>query len=179
MTEITRVPLLPIAKGSIGKLWTGVVLTAAAGAALAFAAMPPLVTVKTVKPGEGAAPLLSDVAIINYKGTLKDGTVFDSAQGAALPLQGVIPGFTKALLQMKTGGSYKIHIPARMAYGDKAQGIIPANSDLDFDIDLLQVMPMEEYQRQMMMMRQMQMQQMQGAAHGAPHGGAEAPAMPQ
>jgi FKBP-type peptidyl-prolyl cis-trans isomerase FkpA len=56
-----------------------------------------------------------------------------------------------------------VHIPAKLAYGDKAQGVIPANSDLNFDIEVLAFMTREQYIQQMQMM-----QQMQGAM---PHGG--------
>ncbi len=170
MTEITRVPLLPIAKGSLLKIWLGVALVIAAGVWLAGASMPALVKVKTVHAGEGASPGMGDVAIINYKGMLKDGTVFDEQQQAPLPLQGVVPGFTKALMQMQTGGKYHVIIPAKLGYGDRQTGPIPPNSDLIFDIELLQFMPVQEFQQKMQMMRQMQQQQMQQQRGGAPGG---------
>ena len=179
MTEITRVPLLPIAKGSLLKIWLGVALVIAAGVALSWKSMPALVTVKTVQAGEGASPGMGDVAVINYKGTLKDGTVFDEAQQAPLPLQGVVPGFTKALMQMQIGGKYHVVIPAKLGYGDRQNGPIPPNSDLTFDIELLQFMPMQEFQQRMQMMRQMQQQQMQQGQKGGPAGpGGAAGAMP-
>ncbi len=171
MTEITRVPLLPIAKGSLVKIWLGVALVIAAGMALSWKSMPALVAVKTVQAGEGASPGMGDVAIINYKGTLKDGTVFDEQQQAPLPLQGVVPGFTKALMQMQVGGKYHVKIPAKLGYGDHQVGPIPPNSDLTFDIELLQFMPMQEFQQRMAMMRQMQqMQAQKGGAAGGPQG---------
>lgn len=165
MTEITRVPLQPVAKGSLGKIWLGVALAALAAGGIAWAAMPPHVAVDTIIEGKGPSPTLSDVALINYKGTLPDGKVFDEARNAVFPLQGVIPGFTKALEQMQKGGKYKVQIPASLGYGDKATGQIPANTDLTFEIELLDFISGQEYQRQMQMMQQMQ--QMQG---GAPHG---------
>ena len=173
MTEITRVPLLPIARGSLVKIWLGVVLIIAAGVWLAGASMPALVKVKTVLAGAGPSPGMGDVAIINYKGMLKDGTVFDQQQQAPLPLQGVVPGFTKALMQMQAGGKYHVIIPSKLGYGDQQVGPIPPNSDLIFDIELLQFMPVQEFQQRMAMMRQMQQQQMQkgGAPGGRPGGG--------
>ena len=177
MTEITRVPLLPIAKGSLLKIWLGVALVIAAGVALSWKSMPALVKVQTVHAGEGASPGMGDVAIINYKGTLKDGTVFDEQQNAPLPLQGVVPGFTKALMQMQAGGKYHVIIPAKLGYGDHQVGPIPPNSDLTFDIDLLQFMPVQEFQQRMQMMRQMQQQQMQQQKGGA--AGPGGPGMPQ
>jgi len=178
MTEITRVPLLPIAKGSVGKLWLGVALAAAVAGGLAWTSVPPLVKVQTVQAGEGPSPTMSDVALINYKGTLKDGKVFDQAERAPLPLQGVIPGFTKALLQMQKGGKYHVVIPAKLAYGDKQAGEIPPNSDLVFDIELLGFMNFEQFQQQQQIMQQMRA--MQAQKHGAGEAGAEAmPQMPE
>ncbi|MEQ1494144.1 MAG: FKBP-type peptidyl-prolyl cis-trans isomerase [Novosphingobium sp.] len=139
MTEITRVPLQPIAQGALTKLWLGVAAAALAAGGVVFASLPPGVDVETVKAGAGASPTEADVVTINYKGTLPDGKVFDEAQGAKLPLQGIIPGFTKALVQMKPGGKYKVTIPAELAYGkDGAPGIAP-NTDLKFEIDLIKV----------------------------------------
>ncbi|RZK00678.1 MAG: FKBP-type peptidyl-prolyl cis-trans isomerase [Novosphingobium sp.] len=174
MTEITRVPLQPIAKGSLGKLWVGIAAVALAAGGIAWAAMPPQVHVATITAGQGASPVASDVALINYKGTLPDGKVFDEGKNAVFPLQGVIPGFTKALEQMQKGGKYKVEIPSSLGYGDKAQGPIPANTDLTFEIELIDFISGQEYQRQMQMMQQMQ--QMQGG--GAPHGAPGVPGMP-
>jgi FKBP-type peptidyl-prolyl cis-trans isomerase FkpA len=167
MTEITRVPLQPIAKGAVGKLWLGVVAAAALGAGIAWATIPTSVKVETVRAGTGASPTLTDVVLINYKGTLADGKVFDQGERAPLEMSGVIPGFTKALEQMQKGGKYKVHIPASLGYGAKATGPIPANSDLNFEIELLDFRSLAEIQQQQAMMQQMQ-QQMQGGAPGAP-----------
>ncbi len=164
MTEITRVPLQPIAKGSLVKLWLGVLVVLLAALALAWTAMPASVKVETVKAGAGPAPTLDDVVMINYKGTLDNGTAFDQANGAIFPLQGVIPGFTKALQQMQRGGKYKVKIPAALGYGAKASGQIPANSDLNFEVELLDYINRAEYEQRMQ-----QMQQQQGAqGAGAP-----------
>ena len=161
MTEITRVPLQPIAKGALGKLWLGVAAAVAVAAGVACASLPPQVNVETLQAGQGASPTLEDVALINYKGTLPDGKVFDQAKNAVFPLQGVVPGFTKALQQMQRGGKYKVHIPAELAYGDKQAGEIPPNTDLDFEIELLDFKSQQEIMEQQRMM-----QQMQGGAGG-------------
>ncbi len=166
MTEITRVPLQPIAKGAVGKLWLGVVAAAALGAGIAWATIPASVKVETVRAGSGPSPTVEDVVLINYKGTLADGKVFDQGEKAPLQVAGVIPGFTKALEQMQRGGKYKVHIPASLGYGDKAAGPIPANSDLDFEIELLDFRSLAEIQQQQQMMQQMQ--QGMGGAPGAP-----------
>jgi FKBP-type peptidyl-prolyl cis-trans isomerase FkpA len=170
MTEITRVPLQPIAKGSLGKLWVGVAAAALAAAGIAWAAMPASVNVQTVVAGKGASPTMADVALINYKGTLPDGKVFDQAQFTPMPLEGVVPGFSKALQQMQKGGKYKVVIPSALAYGDKGSGPIPPNTDLTFEIELLDFTSRENFEQQMRMMQQMQ--QMQGGAHGMPEGAA-------
>lgn len=168
MTEITRVPLQPLAKGSISKLWLGIAAALAAAGGLAWATMPQQVTVETVRAGQGASPGLDDVALINYKGTLPDGKVFDEGQ-TPMPVRGTIPGFAKGLQKMQTGGKYKLHIPSALAYGAKGQGPIPPDTDLDFDVELLGFMPMAQFQQQMQAMQAMQQQQGgQGAPGGPP-----------
>jgi FKBP-type peptidyl-prolyl cis-trans isomerase FkpA len=174
MTEITRVPLQPIARGAVGKLWLGVVAAIVLGAGLAWATIPQVqvlaggVQLTTVKEGEGPSPKLSDVALINYKGTLDNGTVFDENKQAPLPLQGVIPGFTTALQAMHKGGKYKVRIPADQGYGAQGQGPIPPNSALNFDIELIDFTDFRQFQQQMMI--QQMMRQQQGGGQGTPPG---------
>jgi FKBP-type peptidyl-prolyl cis-trans isomerase FkpA len=175
MTEIHRVPLQPIAKGSLAKLWLGIAVIALAAGGIAYAALPPAVDVEVIKPGTGPSPTMQDVVLINYKGMLSDGKVFDQGERAPLQMTGVVPGFTKALEQMQRGGKYKVLIPSELGYGDKANGPIPADSDLTFEIELLDFKSMAEIQQQQQMMQQLQqMQQGQGGA-GAPGG---APGLP-
>jgi FKBP-type peptidyl-prolyl cis-trans isomerase FkpA len=177
MTEITRVPLQPIAKGSLGKLWLGVAAAVLLAGGVAWASMPPRVDVDTIVAGTGPSPTVNDVALINYKGTLPDGKVFDQQQRAVFPLAEVVPGFTKALEQMQKGGKYKVWIPSQLAYGDKQAGEIPPNTDLTFEIELLDFKSRAEIEQQMRMMQQMQqLQQQQG---GAPHGVVPEGAMPE
>ena len=176
MTEITRVPLQPLAKGSLGKLWLGVAAVALAASGLAWAAMPAGVDVETIKAGSGPSPTVEDVVMINYKGTLPDGKVFDEGKGAVMPMAGVIPGFTKALERMQKGGKYKAEIPAELAYGSEARGPIPANSDLTFEIELLDFKSRAELEEQQRMMQQLQ--QMQGGGRGGPGGPEGRPPLP-
>ncbi|MDE2597573.1 MAG: FKBP-type peptidyl-prolyl cis-trans isomerase [Sphingomonadales bacterium] len=173
MTEITRVPLQPIAKGALGKLWLGIAAAVVAAGGLAWATLPAQVSVKTEKAGTGPSPTVEDMVLINYKGTLENGTVFDQANQAPMPVGGVIPGFTKALVQMQRGGKYKVHIPSALAYGAKANGPIPANSDLNFEIELLDFRNRAEIEQQQRMMQQMQQQQQGRGGPGA--GGAVGP----
>lgn len=82
--------------------------------------------------------------IVHYRGTLTDGTVFDSSYDRGTPASfgvgQVIPGWTEALKLMKPGDKWMLHIPANLAYGSRAVGgKIPPNSDLIFQVELLQV----------------------------------------
>jgi FKBP-type peptidyl-prolyl cis-trans isomerase FkpA len=170
MTEVTRVPLQPIAKGALTKLWLGVAAVFLAAAGLAWATLPGTVKVETIKAGTGVSPTIADVVLINYKGMLKDGKVFDQQQQAAIAMDGVVPGFTQGLLKMQRGGKYKIVIPAALGYGDKANGPIPANSDLTFEIELLDFKNRAELEAQMQAMQQMQQMQQGGGPGGMPPG---------
>lgn len=167
MTEITRVPLQPIAKGSLSKIWLGVAAIALAAGGVAYAAMPPAVQVQTLTAGSGDSPTMDDVVLINYKGTLPDGKVFDQANQVPMALGEVVPGFSKALVKMQRGGKYKVEIPSSLAYGDKAVGDIPANTDLTFEIELLDFKSRAEIEQQQRIMQQMQQMQMQQGAPGA------------
>ena len=86
MTEITRVPLQPIAKGALPKLWVGVAAIALAAGGIAWAAMPQSVHVETLVAGSGGSPTHEDVALVNYVGKLPDGKVFDKGEQAVFPL---------------------------------------------------------------------------------------------
>ncbi len=181
MTEVTRVPLQPIAKGALTKLWLGVLAVALAAAGLAWASLPKSVDLETVKAGTGKAVTAEDVVVINYVGKLTSGKTFDEGQQAPLPVAGMIPGFTEGLLKMKQGGKYKLTIPAVKAYGPEekrnpqsGEVVIPANSDLVFDIEILQVVPRQQFEAMMQMQQQQQMQQMQGG-EGAEAPGKDAP----
>jgi FKBP-type peptidyl-prolyl cis-trans isomerase FkpA len=181
MTEITRVPLLPIARGSMSKLWLGVAVAVLGGAGLAYAGKPPLVDVQTITPGTGPSPVGDDFVMVNYQGRLANGVVFDQAQHAIFPLQRVVPGFTKALEQMQAGGKYVVKIPAKLGYGDKATGPIPANSDLTFTVELVDFKTAAEIEQQQRMMEQMRAMQAQQGGAAAPTGapaGAPTGAMP-
>lgn len=159
MAEITRVPLQPIEKGSLTKLWLAVIIAILIGAGVAWAAVPKGVEVTELTAGTGPSPVATDVVLVNYTGKLKDGTVFDEAQGAPLPLEGMIPGFVEGVTQMKKGGKYKMKIPAEKGYGAEERGPIPANSDLFFEIEVLDFIDGQEFQQRMQAMQQMMQQQ--------------------
>jgi FKBP-type peptidyl-prolyl cis-trans isomerase FklB len=93
--------------------------------------------------GTGAVPSASDTVSVNYRGTLIDGTEFDSSykrgQPASFPVGGVIHGWTEALEKMNVGSKWKLFIPAALAYGENGQRGIPPNSVLIFEVELLSV----------------------------------------
>jgi FKBP-type peptidyl-prolyl cis-trans isomerase FklB len=99
---------------------------------------------KVIKEGTGPQPKNTDTVSVNYRGTLINGTEFDSSykrgQPATFPVTGVIKGWTEALQMMKAGSKYQLFIPPELAYGERAVGgEIPANSTLLFDVELLEV----------------------------------------
>lgn len=93
---------------------------------------------RIVTQGTGKAPLPTDTVTVNYKGTLVDGTEFDSSykrgEAASFPLNGVIPGWTEGLQMLKVGGKAELAIPPDLAYG--ANGPL-ANQVLLFEVELL------------------------------------------
>lgn len=97
---------------------------------------------KITKEGTGKTPKAADTVTVNYRGTLIDGTEFDSSykrgEPATFPVKGVIKGWTEALQLMKVGSNWQIFIPSELAYGEQPAGrIIGPNSTLIFDVELL------------------------------------------
>ncbi len=97
----------------------------------------------SLKDGTGAAPTGTDKVRVNYRGTLVDGTEFDSSykrgQPAEFPLNGVIKCWTEGLQMMKPGGKARLYCPADLAYGERGTGLIPPSAALVFDVELLEV----------------------------------------
>ena len=187
MTEITRVPIQPVAKGSLTKLWLGVILAIAVGAGLAWAAVPRGLDLDTITAGVGPLPKEGEVVWIKYKGKLAaDGTVFDESREIPLPVQGLfpegtpfpieegaaIPGFFEGLKQMQKGGKYNLFIPADQAYGAEppAESPIPPNADLEFEIEVVDIMSKATFDRNLQILQQTMQAQMgqQGGAGGDP-----------
>lgn len=99
---------------------------------------------KVIKSGNGKSPQKSDKVTVNYRGTLIDGTEFDSSysrnQPATFGVGQVIPGWTEALQLMREGDKWEIYIPSKLAYGERgAGGRIPPNSALIFEVELISV----------------------------------------
>ncbi|MBX7496719.1 FKBP-type peptidyl-prolyl cis-trans isomerase [Qipengyuania sp. 6B39] len=181
MTEVTRVPLQPIAKGSLTKLWLGVIVAVLIGAGLAWAAMPKGVSIDTITEGTGDSPKIGEVVFVKYVGKLADGTEFDRSQELPMPPgmlpegtpmlleEGtLIPGFITGLTQMRKGGKYELFIPSDQAYGANPQpgSPIPPNADLTFEIEVVDIMSRADVEQRIQALQAM-MQQQQGQQEGA------------
>lgn len=97
-----------------------------------------------ITEGSGTPPTLKDTVKTHYKGTLINGTEFDSSysrgQPVEFPVEGVIKGWTEALQLMKPGAKWQIFVPSQLAYGEQGAGnVIGPNAALIFDIELLSV----------------------------------------
>jgi len=170
---VTAVPLQPIARGSILKLWIFLALLAAAVAAIAWIGTAGQVWTKTgsglryqvVKEGQGPHPTSSDVALLDYTGMLADGKVFDTTRGQQprpLPLSpdATIKGFSEGVQLMRKGATYRLRIPPALGYGAAGRPpAIPPSATLTFEITLIDFLP-EAQVRAMMLQQQMQQQQM-------------------
>lgn len=100
---------------------------------------------RSLKEGKGASPAASDIVKVNYRGTLVDGTEFDSSykrgEPAEFPLSGVIKCWTEGVGKMKVGGKAKLTCPPEIAYGEQGTpgGPIPAQATLSFEVELLSI----------------------------------------
>ena len=180
----TQVPIRPLKRGSLLKLWLGLALLIAAAGVLAWTGAGSLrgettatgVQIRTLDEGTGDPIKATDGAVIDYEGRLADGTVFDSTAGRGpagmIPGQ-VIPGFGEALQKMREGGRYTIRIPSELGYGaaGAGEGKIPPDSELIFDIQVRQVV------RDAAMMPPQAAPEQQGAGQ-APEGAPPPPGQP-
>jgi FKBP-type peptidyl-prolyl cis-trans isomerase len=83
----------------------------------------------------------ADEVLVNYRGTLKDGTEFDANDSLKFALNRVIPAWTEGMKLVGKGGEIVLWVPSELGYGERAQGQIPANSALKFEITLLDIVP--------------------------------------
>jgi len=97
-----------------------------------------------LREGDGASPTMNDEVVVHYRGTLTDGSQFDSSydrgEPSTFPVDGVIAGFGEALQLMSAGGQLRVTIPSELAYGEDGAGdVIGPNETLIFEIELLEV----------------------------------------
>ena len=107
-------------------------------------ALPDGLQYKVLKQGNGPKPTATDSVVCNYRGTLLDGTEFDSSykrgQPATFPVNGVIKGWTEAVQLMPVGSKWQLFIPADLAYGNRGAGAdIGPNATLIFEVELLSI----------------------------------------
>lgn len=111
--------------------------------------LPDGVQYKVLHKGTGPIPKAGDTVVVNYRGTLPNGTEFDSSykrgEPAEIPVERVIPGWQEALKQMPVGSKWQVVIPAKLAYGAQGAGeAIGPNQTLVFDIELLSIKPADK-----------------------------------
>jgi len=99
---------------------------------------------KVLKAGDGKTPTVDNTVETHYRGTLIDGTEFDSSykrgQAVTFPVGGVIPGWTEALQKMKVGDKWQLFVPSNLAYGERGAGRdIGPNSTLIFEVELISI----------------------------------------
>ena len=115
----------------------------AAAAEAGAVATPTGLVYRSLKDGSGASPAAADTVKVHYRGTLLDGTEFDSSikrgQPAEFPINRVIKCWTEGVQRMKVGGKAKLTCPAAIAYGERGTpgGPIPPNATLTFEVELL------------------------------------------
>jgi FKBP-type peptidyl-prolyl cis-trans isomerase FkpA len=98
---------------------------------------------ETVAEGTGASPTPTDTVKVNYKGTLIDGTEFDSSAKhggpATFKLDGVVKCWGEGVSAMKVGGKAKLYCPNELAWGERPTGLIPAGAAVIFDVELVEI----------------------------------------
>ncbi|WP_293880313.1 FKBP-type peptidyl-prolyl cis-trans isomerase [Sphingomonas sp.] len=197
MSEITAVPLRPVQKGTMTRLWIGVAAAVLVAGGIAWAGTAKVVATtgtaeqflswhsgrtgvtttpsglqyQVVAKGRGAMPTDADVVLVNYKGSLRDGSIFDQAERAPFPVTGVVPGFSEALKLMNKGAKYRFWIPPALGYGETSPDPkLPAHSVLVFDVELIDFKNAAEVQAQMQQMQAQQARAQQSQGQQAPGG---------
>ena len=135
-----------IAKQGAGNQSAGEAFLAANAKKAGVMTTPSGLQYKIITKGDGSMPTAADTVQVHYRGTLIDGTEFDSSYShggpATFPLNGVIPGWTEGLQLLSKGGKAELYIPSELAYGPRGMGqVIGPNSTLVFEVELLDINP--------------------------------------
>ncbi len=162
--SVTAVPIRPLSRGSVVKLWLGLLVLALLAAGLAWLGTSALqretfasgVQLQTIEQGEGPTVTPDDHAALRYRLTKTDGTLIQDSDDTGQPFvtgtEGLFPGFSEGLQQMQAGGRYRLWLPP----GQHVQGPLPpsapftAQDTLVFEIEVLQIAPGMAAMQQMM-----------------------------
>jgi len=153
MSSVTAVPIRPLKKGAVGKMWIGVAALCLAGAGLAWVGTSSMQMSQTesglryrvIQEGEGEPVTSADLVMLHYVGRLENGTEFDSSRTRGQPMvtgtSGIIPGFSEGLQLMRQGGRYRLWIPPEMGYGSSVPPGAPfgPTDTLVFDIEIMEI----------------------------------------
>ncbi|WP_066480518.1 MULTISPECIES: FKBP-type peptidyl-prolyl cis-trans isomerase [unclassified Sphingomonas] len=197
--SITAVPIAPTKRRYLVWLWIGIAAATLSGVALAWQGTASVVATRgtneqflawnrgqpgvvetasglqyrVIEPGEGPTPTDTDLTLINYTGTFRNGETFDaSRQPTPMSPAQVVPGFGEGLKLMPKGAKFRFWIKPELAYGAEARTdpqtgreAMPANSLLIFDVEMIDFVP-EAVVRQMQMQQQLQQQGIPGGPGG-------------
>lgn len=106
--------------------------------------------VEDLQVGDGKAAVKGALITTQYRGWLEDGSEFDSSYARGKPFQcvigtgRVIKGWDQGIIGMQVGGKRRLFVPAHLAYGERSMGAIPADSNLNFEIELLEVLTRDD-----------------------------------
>lgn len=106
--------------------------------------------IEDLRPGDGKTVVKGALITTQYRGWLEDGSEFDSSWSRGKPFQcvigtgRVIKGWDQGLMGMQVGGKRKLKVPAHLGYGERSMGAIPSNSNLIFEIELLEVLTRDD-----------------------------------
>lgn len=187
MSEVTAVPIRPISRGSLVKLWLGLLILCLAGAGLAWIGTSPLqvrttstgLRYQVIASGDGPNVTSADLVQLEYVGRANghefDSTAAHGGEPMVTGTSGMIPGFGEALQLMRKGSRYRVWIPPHLAYNGQVPPGAPfgPNDTLEFDLHIIQVAPGMAAVQQAQQMQQLQ-QQMEAAGHGGAGGNSSA-----
>ncbi len=189
MSAVTAVPIRPLARGSVLKLWIGVLILCLAGAGLAWWATGPLqrevtksgLQYRVVEEGTGEPMTRADLVALHLKLRLggEDGEMLQDTARGGQPFVGgtdtVFPGLAEAMLMFRQGGRYQLWVPPSLAYGDQIPPGAPfgPNDTLFFEVNVVQI------ERGMAALQQLMGQQGPGGGGPQGPGGSQGPGGPQ